>query len=184
MVNKKDDWHRERRIGKAVKAGIKCFCGSEAYRDILEVTMNCETFPRVHRIFCPNCGLQMRSPAGNDDDFIVRQWRDILKAQEPHWISVEDGLPQEHDTIFAKFYGTDKWRNGMFVKVSDDVRVVKVYRDGTKRVHHDHTVDGRWESERKGLDVYGHVTHWMPNPELPFCTSCPSEEQRKAEEWK
>ena len=77
VVNKKDDWHRERRVGEAVKAGIKCFCGSEAYRDILEVTMNCETFPRVHRIFCPNCGLQMRNPAGNDDEFIVRQWRDI-----------------------------------------------------------------------------------------------------------
>jgi hypothetical protein len=82
VVNKKDDWHRERRIGKAVKAGIKCFCGSEAYRDILEVTMNCETFPRVHRIFCPNCGLQMRSPAGNDDDFIVRQWRDIIDLHQ------------------------------------------------------------------------------------------------------
>ena len=82
MVNKKDDWHRERRIGKAVKAGIKCFCGSEAYRDILEVTMNCETFPRVHRIFCPNCGLQMRSPAGNDDDFIVGQWRDIIELHQ------------------------------------------------------------------------------------------------------
>jgi len=108
----------------------------------------------------------------------------LLKAQESHWISVEDGLPQEHDTIFAKLYGTDKWRDCMFLKVSDDVRVVKVFRDGTKRVHHDHTVDGRWESERKGLDVYGHVTHWMPNPELPFCTSCPGEEQRKAEEWK
>ena len=92
---------------------------------------------------------------------------EALKAKEPHWISVEDDLPQEHDTIFAKLYGTDKWRNGMFVKVSDDVRVVKVFRDGTKRVHHDHTVDGRWDSERKGLDVYGHVTHWMPNPELP-----------------
>ncbi len=108
---------------------------------------------------------------------------EILKAQEPHWISVEDGLPQEHDTIFAKFYGTDKWRNDMFVKVSDDVRVVKVFRDGTKRVHHDHTVDGRWESERKGLDVYGHVTHWMPNPELPFCTSRPTDEQREATPW-
>ena len=82
VVNKKDDWHRERRIGKAVKAGIKCFCGSEAYRDILEVTMNCETFPRVHRIFCPNCGLQMRSPAGNDDDFIVGQWRDIIELHQ------------------------------------------------------------------------------------------------------
>jgi len=99
-----------------------------------------------------------------------------LKAQEPHWISVEDGLPQEHDTIFAKLYGTDKWRNGMSLKASDDVRVVKVFRDGTKRVHHDHTVDGRWESERKGLDVYGHVTHWMPNPKLPFCTSSPTDE--------
>lgn len=107
----------------------------------------------------------------------------LLKVQEPHWISVEDGLPQEHDTIFAKFYGTDKWRNGMFVKVSDDVRVVKVFRDGTKRVHHDHTVDGRWESERKGLDVYGHVTHWMPNPELPFCTSRPTDEKMEATPW-
>ena len=107
----------------------------------------------------------------------------MLKAQEPHWISVEDGLPQEHDTIFAKLYGTDKWRDCMFLKVSDDVRVVKVFRDGTKRVHHDHTVDGRWESERKGLDVYGHVTHWMPNPELPFCTSRPTDEQREATPW-
>lgn len=107
----------------------------------------------------------------------------LLKSQEPHWISVEDGLPQEHDTIFAKFYGTDKWRNGMFLKMSDDVRVVKVFSDGTKRVHHDHTVDGRWESERKGLDVYGHVTHWMPNPELPFCTSRPTDEQREATPW-
>ena len=106
---------------------------------------------------------------------------EILKAQEPHWISVEDGLPQEHDTLFARFYGTDKWRNGMFVKVSDDVRVAKVFPDGTKMVHHDHTVDGRWASERKGLDdVYGHVTHWMPNPELPFCTSRSTDEQREA----
>ena len=77
MVDKKDDWHHERRVGEAAKAGIKCFCGDEAYRDILEVVMNGETFPRVHRIFCPNCGLQMRSPAVGDDDFIVRNWREI-----------------------------------------------------------------------------------------------------------
>ena len=72
-------WHSERRIGKAVKAGVKCFCGSEAYRDILEVDMNGEVFPRVHRIFCPNCGLQMRSPASSlDDDYIVRNWSEIV----------------------------------------------------------------------------------------------------------
>lgn len=94
----------------------------------------------------------------------VVQCRDCHRGQ---WISVEDSLPPEHDTIFARLYGTDKWRRGMFRKMSDDVRVVKVYRDGTKRVHHDHTVDGVWDSERKGPDVYGHVTHWMSNPELP-----------------
>ena len=124
-----------------------------------------ETLQRIERSIadwpylaqCPGYTLEMLKSA-----------QELLKAQEHHWISVEDGLPQEHDTIFAKLYGTDKWRNGMFLKMSDDVRVVKVFRDGTKRVHHDHTVDGRWESERKGLDVYGHVTHWMPNPELPF----------------
>ena len=86
------------------------------------------------------------------------------------WISVEDSLPPEHDTIFAKLYGTDKWRNVMFRKMSDDVRVVKVFRDGTRKVHHDHTVDGVWDSERKGPDTYGHVTHWMANPELPEVT--------------
>lgn len=125
------------------------------------------------------CCNQM--PYRSDHD-AVEAWNRRAEKTPPQqqWISVEDGLPQEHDTIFAKLYGTDKWRNDMFVKVSDDVRVVKVFRDGTKRVHHDHTVDGRWESERKGLDVYGHVTHWMPNPELPFCTSRPTDEQREA----
>lgn len=102
-----------------------------------------------------------------------------LSVQEPvrpeetppqGWISVEDSLPLEHDTIFTKLYGTDKWRNAMFRKMSDDVRVVKVFRDGTRRVHHDHTVDGVWDSERKGSDTYGHVTHWMANPELPEVT--------------
>lgn len=83
------------------------------------------------------------------------------------WISVEDSLPQERDTIFAKLYGTDKWKPTMFRRMSDDVRVVKVFPDGTRKVHHDHTVDGIWESERKGAHVYGHVSHWMPNPELP-----------------
>ena len=90
---------------------------------------------------------------------------DALKALE--WISVEDRLPEERDTIFAKFYGTDKWRDAMFRKMSDDVRVIKVYSDGTKSVHHDHTVDGVWDSERKGVNIYGRVTHWIANPGLP-----------------
>ena len=60
----------------------------------------------------------------------------------------------------------------MFRKMSDDVRVVKVFRDGTRRVHHDHTVDGEWDTKRKGTDVFGRVIYWMANPELPEEIEC------------
>ena len=82
------------------------------------------------------------------------------------WIKVEDGMPEEHESIFAKLKGTDKWSNSMFERSSDDVRVVVVYHDGTRRVYHSHTIDGIWEIE-KPPRVWGKVTHWMPNPELP-----------------
>jgi hypothetical protein len=44
--------------------------------------MSGNVYPRVHRIFCANCGLQMRSPAGLDDDFIVRNWNDIVELHQ------------------------------------------------------------------------------------------------------
>lgn len=117
------------------------------------------------------CCNQM--PHMSDHD-AVEAWNRRTEETPPQqqWISVEEKLPPEHDTIFAKLYGTDKWRNAMFRKMSDDVRVVKIFNDGTKRVHHDYTVDGVWDSERKGTNVYGFVTHWMPNPELPKMIEC------------
>ena len=89
---------------------------------------------------------------------------ELLKEQ-PKWIPVSEGLPEEHYTIFAKLKGTDKWRSAMFEKMSDDVRIVVVFPDGTRRVSHSHTVDGKWECEKS--PVKRTVTHWMPNPELP-----------------
>lgn len=88
-----------------------------------------------------------------------------LKDQQPKWIPVSEGLPEEHDTIFAKLKGTDKWRSAMFEKMSDDVRIVVVFSDGTRRVSHSHTVDGKWECEKS--PVKRTVTHWMPNPAMP-----------------
>ena len=84
------------------------------------------------------------------------------------WIKVSDRMPEEHETIFAKFKGTDRWNGAMFEKASDDVRVVQVFSDGTRRVYHDNTVDGKWHCEsRSPLQKNVKVTHWMPNPELP-----------------
>lgn len=83
------------------------------------------------------------------------------------WISVEDRLPTERETIFAKLYGTDKWQEAMFRKMSEDVRVVCVFDDGTRKVWHDHTVDGKWDCERLQKMPHRRITHWMENPPLP-----------------
>lgn len=84
------------------------------------------------------------------------------------WISVQDRLPPEKETIFAKFKGTDKWGPAMFATSSEDVRVVVRFEDGSRRVWHDNTMDGKWQCEREKC-AYPKctVTHWMPNPELP-----------------
>ena len=36
--------------------------------------------------------------------------------KENGWIPVSERLPEEHDSIFAKFKGTDNWKRGMFEK--------------------------------------------------------------------
>jgi len=89
----------------------------------------------------------------------------IEALKEQNWVKCSDRMPEEHDSIFAKLKGTDKWRSAMFEKMSDDVRIVVVFPDGTRRVSHSHTVDGKWECEKS--PVKRTVTHWMPNPELP-----------------
>lgn len=40
-----------------------------------------------------------------------------------NWINVKDDMPPEKDSIFAKYYGTDKWTPAMFKKASKDVLV-------------------------------------------------------------
>ena len=93
----------------------------------------------------------------------------LLKEQESvepnEWIKCSDEMPEEQETIFAKFKGTDKWSPAMFAQSSEDVRVVIVFADGTRRVSHSHTIDGKWECEKSPLKRT--VTHWMPNPKLP-----------------
>ena len=84
------------------------------------------------------------------------------------WIPVKDRLPPEHDSIFAKVYGTKQWNPNMFQRSSDDVRVAVRFEDGTRMVTHDKTIDGKWCGEKdKTAYPKRTVTHWMKNPELP-----------------
>ena len=80
------------------------------------------------------------------------------------WISVKDELPEEHNSLFAKFYGTEKWRKGMFRKISNEVLVVLKFKDGSNRVTALKTHDGVWDLS----SIYqADITHWQPLPAPP-----------------
>jgi hypothetical protein len=81
------------------------------------------------------------------------------------WILVEDGLPEEHDSIFAKFKGTDMWSNAMFEKSSDKVNVTFEFEDGTRKSGTSYTIDGKWKCEKGNCAVKRKVIAWRPLPE-------------------
>lgn len=91
-----------------------------------------------------------------------------LKEQEPvgGWISVKDRLPEEHPSIFASLYGTEKWANGMWRNESDRVLVTIVFPDGTRTVDKGKLQDGTWKTGVSPV-LPQEVTHWMPFPQAP-----------------
>lgn len=82
------------------------------------------------------------------------------------WIPVEERLPKEHDSVFAKLKGTDKWYSGMFEKRSDEVIVTCEYGDGTRVTKISKTIDGKWSIETKSISKLK-VLFWQPLPEPP-----------------
>lgn len=82
--------------------------------------------------------------------------------KENGWIPVSEKLPEEYDSIFAKFKGTDNWKRGMFEKTSKYVIATVVFDDGTVLVEQAHTTDGIWRTDKKVLG--GTVVAWMDYP--------------------
>ena len=88
--------------------------------------------------------------------------QEVAKEYGNGWIPVEVSMPEEHESIFAKFKDTEKWDIGMFEKCSDDVNVTVEYTDGTRKTKTLHTCDGIWKIE----SVYAQYTviAWQPLP--------------------
>lgn len=93
-------------------------------------------------------------------DYLIRHG---VTVQE--WIPVTDRLPDEHESLFARYKDTDKWRNAMFTTISDRVIVCAEYENGKRIVKTANTVDSVW----KVKDIFHpcKVTHWMPMPHPP-----------------
>lgn len=85
--------------------------------------------------------------------------------ENKRWIPVTERLPEEHDSIFTKLYGTERWMPGMVKTISDNVIAAFVLTDGRRKVKETHTSDGKWYMR----EVLGakEVTHWMPLPKPP-----------------
>ncbi len=82
---------------------------------------------------------------------------------ESDWIRVNDEMPVERDSMFAKFKGTNKWKTGMFEKVSRNVLVTVEYDNGERHTEVAHTVDGRWKLEMRILNAK--VIAWKEKPQ-------------------
>ena len=99
-----------------------------------------------------------------DVEQIIRSYmNDIANVNADNWIPVSERLPEEHDSIFARFKGTDKWDDAMFEKISDSVNVTVEFECGARETKVSCTVDGKWRCEKE--PVKKTVIAWQPLPE-------------------
>lgn len=103
-----------------------------------------------------------------------RTARACINAVPPaqQWIPCSERLPEEHESIWAKAKGTDRWSEAMWEKQSDEVIVTELFEDDTTRTDTACTHDGEWYVKVKM--VKRKIIAWMPLPE-------PYKERR--EEW-
>lgn len=99
-------------------------------------------------------------------DFLemIEQLQDDLEQDEKEngWIPVTERLPEEHDSVFVKLKGTNKWSESMFEKTSCKVIVTVKYADGTLLTETAHTTDGKWKLAHPTFN--GTVIAWKPFP--------------------
>lgn len=105
-------------------------------------------------------------PLPSDDEIYNAQMvllKLVDKAESFEWIPISERLPEEHDSVFAKLYGTDKWRSELWRTTSNIVIATIKYNDGTVIVKETFTHDGEWTVEKRNINCK--VIAWMPLPE-------------------
>lgn len=110
---------------------------------------------------CTLCYLQSPCEYQNEDARLpISEF-----ADDNGWIPCSERLPEEHDSIFAKYKGTYKWNNAMFEKISDTVNVTVADENGNSETTYAHTVDGKWNCELLRCNKTYRIIAWRPLPE-------------------
>lgn len=104
-----------------------------------------------------------------DDGIAVHEAIELLKKAETNcpeipdsWIPVTKKMPEEKDTMFAKYWGTDRWNEFMFRGRSELVEVTVELEDGTRYTDASRTRDGKWDIEENHGAVNKKVVAWKP----------------------
>lgn len=131
-----------------------------------ELSANCSEFPNssdtISRQAALDC-LEWQYPDKLPRTKIMELPPVTPKQRTGKWIPVERALPDEEDSIFARYYGTDRWSKSMFRKKSREVIVTSVFENGELHTEVAHTTDGEWHV---GINVVPRkVIAWMPLPE-------------------
>ena len=87
----------------------------------------------------------------------------ICEANNAGWISVKEGTPPEHDSLFANRPYLSKY---MWEKESDDVIVCVQFPDKSRTVCTGRLQDGKWHTQISPV-LESVVTHWMEKPIPP-----------------
>ena len=80
------------------------------------------------------------------------------------WIPCSERFPEERESMFAKLKGTEKWKDNMFEKISDEVNVTIEKEDGKRLTMYAHTVDGKWKNDMLRVFETWRVIAWQPLP--------------------
>lgn len=88
--------------------------------------------------------------------------QDATEIYLGRWTPVTEKMPEEKDSFFAKFWGTDKWNEYMFRGRSELVEVTVELEDGTRYTDASRTRDGKWDIEMNHGAVKKKVVAWKP----------------------
>lgn len=94
----------------------------------------------------------------------MRTEKEKTTPKTERWIPCDVRMPEEHDSIFAKFKGTDRWQKIMWEKQSEKVLVTVEYEDGTRAVEVAYTCDGKWKYKTAVVDRYPVAWCHFPEP--------------------
>ena len=83
---------------------------------------------------------------------------------EMRWIPCNERMPEEYDSIFAKLYGTNRWKSSMPRKRSDKVLATVKFEDGSIMTDTACTFDGEWSVGARYISRDGTVIAWMHLP--------------------